>query len=61
MKRLTLFAAVVFILFSYSATFGEQVKITIESYANPALGVESTTIPFDETYDPTSFNHQLEM
>ena len=61
MKRLALFVGVVLILFSYSTAFGEQLKITIESYVNPSLGVKITDIPFAGTYDPNDTAHQLEM
>jgi hypothetical protein len=59
MKRVAL--SVIIILLAYSVAFGEQVNITIESYANPSLGIKSTVIELTDPYDPNDTDDQLEM
>jgi hypothetical protein len=61
MKKIALFAGLFLILFSYSTAFGEQVRITIESYAKPSLGVRSTIVETIDPYDPNDPADQLAM
>ena len=61
MKRLTLFTAIFLILFPYSTALADYVQITIESYANPALGVKSTIVETTDPYDQNDTDDQLRM
>jgi hypothetical protein len=59
MKRLTLFAAVVFILFSYSTAFGDWVQITLEAiHEDAALPTISTIVEVDDPSDQLDMSRE---
>lgn len=61
MKRLAISIGLILVVCFYSSAFGERVKITIESYANPSLGTKSTIIEMPGRYDPNDPVDQLAM
>ena len=61
MKTRTILLTLVVLLLSCGVALGAKVRITIESYANPTLGIKSTVIETAGPYDPNDTNDQLEM